>query len=69
MMSDLYREVFAEPCPDLTGIELAARYHLTDRRIAEALLEARGQVAADRVVGGDTYRTSRALPFVFADRS
>lgn len=66
MMSALYRHVFGEPCPALAEIGLAPRYHLHDRRIADALLAARQQIAPERVVGGTAYRDSNALPFVFA---
>ncbi|MES9868324.1 MAG: hypothetical protein ABW090_06630 [Sedimenticola sp.] len=66
MMSDLYRHVFEEACADIDGIDLAPEYHLKDRRIADALLEARKQVAPDRVVGGVDYQRSEKLPFVFS---
>lgn len=67
MMSDIYREVFQEPCPNLREIGLADRYHLTDRRIAKALLAARRQIASERVVGGESYRQSQELPYIFAE--
>ncbi|MET0048854.1 MAG: hypothetical protein ABW066_13800 [Sedimenticola sp.] len=66
MMSDLYRHVFEEECADIDGIGLAPEYHLKDRRIADALLEARRQVSPDRVVGGVDYQRSEKLPFVFS---
>ena len=66
MMSDLYRHVFAEPCADIHDIGLAERYRLSDRRIADALLQARRQIAPERVVNGNDYRQSEKLPFVFS---
>ncbi|MES9956332.1 MAG: hypothetical protein ABW086_04715, partial [Sedimenticola sp.] len=66
MMSDLYRHVFEEECADIDGIGLAPEYHLKDRRIADALLEARRQVSPDRVIGGSDYQGSERLPFVFS---
>ena len=66
MMSELYRHVFGEDCPDITGIALAPAYHLDDRRIAEALISARRQIAPERVVTGERYRQSTHLPFPFA---
>jgi len=66
MMSDLYRHVFDEDCPGIDGIGLAPEYHLKDRRIAEALITARRQVAPERVVDGEAYRRSDDLPFVFS---
>ncbi len=67
MMSDLYRHVFDEACPNITEIELESRYHLKDRRIADALIKARKQIAAERVIGGIDYQNSSDLPFVFSD--
>lgn len=67
MMSDIYRHIFAEECPNITAIGLDSRYHLNDRRIANALLAARKQVAPERVVGGVAYQQSTDLPFVFTD--
>jgi hypothetical protein len=67
MMSDLYRHIFQEPCPGVGEIDLATHYHLQDRRIAVALIEARKQVAADRVIDGEEYRQSEYLPFVFSE--
>ncbi|MBS1191265.1 MAG: hypothetical protein H6R10_3057 [Rhodocyclaceae bacterium] len=67
MMSDLYRHIFAEPCADIDGIGLAECYQLHDRRIADALLQARQQIAPERVVNGSDYRQSEKLPFVFLD--
>lgn len=66
MMTDLYRHVFAESCPDIHDIGLAERYRLSDRRIADALIQARRQIAPERVVNGDAYRQSEKLPFVFS---
>lgn len=67
MMSDLYRHVFDEACPNIDAIGLESRYHLQDRRIADALIKARQQVAAERVVGCSDYQNSSDLPFVFSD--
>jgi len=69
MMSDLYRHVFGEDCAGIDGIGLDSRYHLTDRRIAAALIEARRQVAPDRVMDGERYRRGENLPYVFADNA
>ncbi|MEW7983675.1 MAG: hypothetical protein G8D28_03885 [gamma proteobacterium symbiont of Phacoides pectinatus] len=66
MMGDLYRHIFGADCPALGEIALAPEYHLRDRRIADALIEARAQVAPDRVIGGAAYRGSQTLPFVFS---
>lgn len=67
MMSDLYRNIFNEECPNIDEIGLESRYHLKDRRIAHALIEARKKVAPERVVGGVAYQQSTDLPFVFTD--
>ncbi|WP_295456824.1 hypothetical protein [uncultured Thiodictyon sp.] len=67
MMSELYRHIFHDDCPDVRGIALPERYRLHDRRIAHALLEARRGIAPERVVSGEAYRESTNLPFVFAD--
>lgn len=66
MMSDIYRHVFAEPCADIHDIGLAEHYRLSDRRIADALIQARRQIAPERVVNGNEYRQSEKLPFVFS---
>lgn len=68
MMSSLYRHVFGQDCADIDGIGLAERYKLHDRRIADALLQARRQIAPERVVNGSEYRQSEKLPFVFSDQ-
>jgi hypothetical protein len=65
MMSDLYAHVFGVPCVGLTQAGLEPRYHLRDRRIAEALASARRSVRSDSLVDGQGYR-ERAMPFVFA---
>lgn len=67
MMTGLYRHVFEEDCSGIDQIGLDTRYCLTDRRIAEALITARQQVAPERIAGGDHYRCSTSLPFVFID--
>jgi hypothetical protein len=67
MMSDLYRHIFDEPCPNIDEIELESRYQLRDRRIADALIEARKKIAPERVVDGEAYQHSTSLPFVFSD--
>ncbi len=69
MMSDMYRHIFKEECPSLDEIDLDNRYRLQDRRIADALIEARKKIAPERVVGGKEYQQSTDLPFVFADNS
>ncbi|RCX23909.1 hypothetical protein [Thioalbus denitrificans] len=66
MMSDLYRHVFDEPCPGPAEIGLAPAYHIADRRIEAALLEARAQAGASRVADAAGYRARTDLPFVFA---
>ncbi len=67
MMSDMYRHVFAEACPALDEIGLAPQYHIADRRIEQALCEARSQVAEGTVVQSAAYRESTATPFVFSE--
>ncbi len=67
MMSAMYRHVFGEACPSLQEIELAPHYHIRDRRIEEALCEARSQVADGTVVAAVAYRDSTAMPFVFSE--
>lgn len=66
MMSGLYSHIFDEPCDEITGIELDARYHITDRRIEAALLAARQTVADETVVDAAAYKASHKVPFVFA---
>ncbi len=66
MMTGLYRGVFGEECPALGEIDLAPRYRITDRRIAEALPRVRAGIDPARVKNGDSYRSSDELPFVFA---
>ncbi len=67
MMSALYTHLFDEPCSDITGIGLDARYHISDRRIEQALLAARQGVADATVVDAAAYKASRQVPFVFSD--
>ncbi|MEW8296074.1 MAG: hypothetical protein AB2588_10850 [Candidatus Thiodiazotropha sp.] len=67
MMSDLYRQLFTEPCAGIDAVGLDARYHVTDRRIEEALLSARQEVAGSRVVNASDYKAGKGVPFVFAD--
>ncbi|MEW8325968.1 MAG: hypothetical protein AB2659_03930 [Candidatus Thiodiazotropha sp.] len=67
MMSDLYRQLFTEPCAGIDAVGLDARYHVTDRRIEEALLSARQEVAGSRVVNASAYKAGKGVPFVFAD--
>jgi hypothetical protein len=67
MMTGLYRHVFGEDCAGIEDIGLPECYRLTDRRIAAALLQAREGIAPERVLGGDAYRVSTGLPFVFSD--
>jgi pyrroloquinoline quinone (PQQ) biosynthesis protein C len=66
MMSELYRHVFDEACPGLHEIDLNPRYHIRDRRIEQALLKARSEVADGRVVDAEAYRQRVDMPFVFA---
>lgn len=66
MMGDIYEAVFGEECASLADIGLEPRYHLTDRRIADVLIQARAGVAAERVVRGDAYRAHTEVPFLFA---
>ena len=66
MMSGLYRHVFGEACPSLQEIGLAEQYHVSDRRIEEALREARAQVAEGTVLDIAAYREA-AMPFVFSE--
>jgi len=67
MMNALYRHVFGESCPSLAETGLDPRYHIRDRRIADALLQARAGVPDGTVVDAAAYRQSREMPFVFAD--
>ena len=67
MMSDLYRHIFEEECPNIDQIGLEQRYQLRDRRIADALIEARKKIAPETVVNGKEYQQSTNLPFVFSD--
>jgi hypothetical protein len=67
MMSAMYRHVFGEASPELHEIGLASQYHVADRRIEQALREARGQVADGTVVDAAAYRESTAMPFVFSE--
>ncbi len=67
MMSDLYRHIFNEECPNIDQIGLEQRYQLKDKRIADALIEARRKIAPERVVNGKEYQQSTNLPFVFSD--
>jgi pyrroloquinoline quinone (PQQ) biosynthesis protein C len=65
MMTAMYRHVFEEDCPSLKEIGLEPRYHITDRRIEQALLRARAGVADGRVVDAESYRRSTDMPFIF----
>jgi hypothetical protein len=67
MMDAIYCHVFGEACPSLHDIGLAAPYHIADRRIEEALREARAQVAEGTVVDTAAYRASVQMPFVFSE--
>lgn len=67
MMTAMYQHVFDEDCPSLQQIDLAPHYHITDRRIEQALLRARAGVADGRVVDAETYRNNTAMPFVFSE--
>jgi len=67
MMSDIYRQVFAEPCVDLEGFGLSDHHRLGDRRIAQALTEARAGADPARLAEGAAYGRRRDLPFSFRD--
>jgi hypothetical protein len=67
MMSGLYRRLFDEPCADIDQIDLKSQYTIRDRRIEEALLAARKEVADARVVDAHAYKADSRVPFVFAD--
>ncbi len=67
MMTDLYRHIFDEPCASIHDIGLAEHYRLSDRRIADALFQARRNIAPERVVDGEAYRKEEKLPFVFSN--
>lgn len=66
MMTEMYRHVFEEACAGLAEIDLADRYRLRDRRIEQALLRARGEVASSSVVDAAAYRQREDTPYVFA---
>lgn len=66
MMTDLYRYVFEESCPALSEIGLDPAYYVHDRRIETELRKARSIIDPRRVVGGEEYRDSAHMPFVFA---
>jgi hypothetical protein len=59
MMSDIYREVFAERCPTITETALEARYLLRDGRIEPLLAAARAQVRPGSVRNYEEYRSRR----------
>ncbi|HVI50703.1 MAG TPA: hypothetical protein VM661_05785 [Candidatus Sulfotelmatobacter sp.] len=65
MMSDVYRHVFGEDCVDLAGFGLDDRHRLGDRRIADALIEARAKADPARLAEGEAYACRRDLPFLF----
>jgi pyrroloquinoline quinone (PQQ) biosynthesis protein C len=67
MMTAMYRHVFDEECPSLHDIGLETRYHISDRRIEQALLQARAGVAEGRVVDAAAYRNSTEMPFIFSE--
>ncbi|MCG7922224.1 MAG: iron-containing redox enzyme family protein [Candidatus Thiodiazotropha lotti] len=66
MMSGLYRHLFDEPCDNIDQIGLASRYQITDRRIEQALLAARQEVADASVTDARVYKSDDQVPFVFA---
>ncbi|MEW8404814.1 MAG: hypothetical protein AB2688_08830 [Candidatus Thiodiazotropha taylori] len=66
MMSGLYRHLFDEPCDNIDQIDLESRYRITDRRIEQALLAARQEVADASVTDAQAYKSNRQVPFVFA---
>ncbi len=65
MMSGLYRHLFEAPCDNIDQIGLEGRYRISDRRIEEALLAARQEVAEARVSDARAYKSDRRVPFVF----
>ena len=67
MMSGLYRHLFEESCAGIDEIALEPRYRISDRRIEQALLAARREVADSTVVDGQGYKAGSRVPFVFAD--
>lgn len=58
MMSDIYREVFNDPCQKIADIDLEPRYFLHDRRIEALLCAARLQVRPAAIRDYNTYRSS-----------
>lgn len=66
MMSGLYRHLFDEPCDNIDQIGLESRYRITDRRIEQALLAARQEVADASVSDALAYKSDNQVPFVFA---
>ncbi|MCG8038013.1 MAG: iron-containing redox enzyme family protein [Candidatus Thiodiazotropha taylori] len=66
MMSGLYRHLFDEPCDNIDQIALESRYRITDRRIEQALLAARQEVADASVSDAQAYKSDDQVPFVFA---
>ncbi|MEW8209861.1 MAG: hypothetical protein AB2735_05320 [Candidatus Thiodiazotropha taylori] len=66
MMSGLYRHLFDEPCDNIDQIGLESRYRITDRRIEQALLAARQEVADASVSDAQAYKSNDQVPFVFA---
>jgi hypothetical protein len=67
MMSGLYEHLFDESCAGVDGIGLDARYRITDRRIEQALLQARQSVADATVVDAAAFKADKKVPFVFRD--
>jgi hypothetical protein len=67
MMSGLYEHLFDESCAGVDGIGLDSRYQITDRRIEQALLQARQTVADATVVDAVAYKADSKVPFVFSD--
>jgi hypothetical protein len=67
MMSGLYEHLFDESCAGVDGIGLDARYRITDRRVEQALLQARQSVADATVVDAAAFKADNKVPFVFSD--
>lgn len=67
MMTSMYEHVFGESCPNLGEIDLDPRYHLRDRRIEQALREARVLAAHGTVIDTSAYRQEESTPYVFAE--
>lgn len=69
MMSDIYREVFSEPCADIGSVELETRHLLHDHRIESLLAAERTRIHEESVRDREQYLRRRvALPYAKGDR-